>query len=342
MQETRPIDNQEPIPEEAVDINAGITSSGGEIVSDKKPLGSALSHEEMLSLEETRPIDNQEPITEEAVDAGEVVNIEEAVDINAGITSSGGEIVSDKKPLGNTLSFEEILALQRKYMEGQLQPTWGDFQRKRKEEHMKSLNGEVEELKRRIAAYQVRVDRQLEATDPTGEHMFAADTQRVADRLKALREIIKEFASAYFGVCNGDGSGKQLSESEKQSIIAALDGWCPQESWDSLLEHFSADKYICSQLPSTLAEALLHKHICDYLLTNPFWYFGCSNESKPTQTDDVHTPFWNTFGTQMYDLRQSFIKGIATLYTSPFQICTCRSIVERPNMTYLVYFSERS
>jgi hypothetical protein len=341
-------------------------------------------------MQETRPIDNQEPIPEEAVDTGEVANIEEAVDIDAGITSGGVEIVSDKKPLGNALSFEEMQSLERRHKEEQIQsPKCSDkkplgnalsfeemqsldrrhkeeriqsrkcsdknplgnalsleemqsLERRHKEEQIQSLKSEVEVRKLRITAFQSKLDDRSQATDPTRECMFAADTQRVADRLKALREIIKEFASAYFGACNGDGSGKQLSESEKRSIIAALDGWCPQESWDSLLEHFSADKYICSQLPSTLAEALLHKHICDYILTNPFWYFGCSTESKPTQTDDFHTPFWNTFGTQMYNLWQSFIQGSATLFTSPFQICACRSIVERPNMTYLVYFSERS
>ena len=139
--------------------------------------------------------------------------------------------------------------------------------------------------------------------------------------------MIESFILTY-----GYGSGKQLSESEKRSIITALDGWCPQESWDYLLDHFSADKDICSRLPSLLAGALLYKHICEYHFTNPFWYFGCSNESKPARTDDFHAhdaPFWNTFGTQMYNLWQSFLQGNTALNASLFQICTCILITER-------------
>ncbi|OXV11596.1 hypothetical protein Egran_00643 [Elaphomyces granulatus] len=139
----------------------------------------------------------------------------------------------------------------------------------------------------------------------TGERPISIDWAR--RHWSVLRTIVHDFISNYFQAC--DGSGKQLSESEKRSIIAALDGWCPQEDWDSLMENFSADKYIRSCLPSKLAEALLHKHLCDHLLTNPFWYLGCDNGSMPSQrTDDLQAPFRNPFGTQVYDLWKSFLR----------------------------------
>ena len=315
MPETKPTDNQEPSSEEAANIDAGI-ASGVEIVSDKlpsppnKPSGNILSSEHQTrnaeeQIQDTRPTDNQGPSSEDAAD------------IDAGL-ASGVEIVSDKPPppktSGNILSAEQ--------------------QTSNVEEQIQYLKRELETHKCRLVDYDSKLD--CLSLDPTGQWKISSLV--AGKRWRFLHTKIVGFTFTY-----GYGYEKLLSESEKQSIIAALDGWCPQESWDYLLEQFSADKYICSRLPSLLAEALLHKHICDYHFTNPFWYFGCSNERKPTQTDDFHahdSPFRNTFGTQMYNLWQGLLQGNTALNASLFQICTCRSIVERPNMTYLVYFSE--
>lgn len=187
------------------------------------------------------------------------------------------------------------------------------------EEEIQSPRHEVESLNTRTAQPRSPI------------WMWVVGDQRATAGWGGVRSNVYTFISTHFRACNsnGFGPGQQLSESEKRSIIAALDGWCPQEGWDSLLEHFSADKDLCSRLPSILAEALLHKHICDYIFTNPFWYFGCDNESKPSQTDDLQAPFWNQFGTQLYNLWQSFVQGIYILYFH-----TSRSIVERPKDSF--------
>lgn len=302
MPETRPTDNQEPSSEEAADIDAGI-ASGVEIVSDKlpsppnKPPGNILSSEHQTSnadeqIQDTRPTDNQGPSSEEAVDY-----------IDAGLASEV-EIVPPPAPKtsGNILSAEQ--------------------QTSNVDEQIQYLKREVETLKSRRLAYESK----LECLS-LNCGKYRVDPFIPGRSWRALHGRIGGFILTY-----GYGSGKQLSESEKRSIITALDGWCPQESWDYLLEHFSANKDICSQLPSLLAEALLQKHICEYHFTNPFWYFGCSNESKPARTDDFHAhdaPFWNTFGTQMYNLWQSFLQGNTALNASLFQICTCILITER-------------
>ena len=110
-------------------------------------------------------------------------------------------------------------------------------------------------------------EEQIQSLDPTKGRWFF-NLGRVTDQWEDLQMEINGFVSIYVGQY---GSGKQLSESEKRSIIAALDGWCPQESWDYLLEHFSADKRIRSRLPFLLTEALLQKYICDYVPFNqPF------------------------------------------------------------------------
>jgi hypothetical protein len=248
-------------------------------------------------MQETQPTDNQEP------------SLEEAVDVDAGIASQV-EFISDKlsppskEHSGNTLSSEQ--------------------QTSNGEEEIQSSRREVESLDTRIA-------QPPKFRYPLPEFRWMVGYERAQDCWGGIHSNVYNFISTHFRACNSNefGSGQQLSESEKRSIIAALDGWCPQESWDSLLEHFSADKDLCSRLPSILAEALLFKHICSYIFTNPFWYFGCDDKSKPSRTDDLQAPFWNKFGTQLYNLWQSFVQGIYILYFH-----TSRSVVERPKDSF--------
>jgi hypothetical protein len=251
-------------------------------------------------MQETRPTDNQEPSSKEAAD------------VDAGI-ASGVEIVSDKLPPPLKEPSESILSSEQQAsnIEEQMQETRPTDNYEPSSEEAADIDAGVATVSDKLppppktsgdilsSEHQAsNPEEQIQSLDPTKGRWFF-NLGRVAEQWENLQIEINGFVSIYVGPY---GSGKQLSESEKRSIIAALDGWCPQESWDYLLEHFSADKHIRSSLPSLLTEALLHKHICDY-------FVGFSNESKPTQTDDFHAPFWNTFGTQMYNLWQSFLQG---------------------------------
>jgi hypothetical protein len=306
--EIQQTDNTEPVgTEKAIEIDSGIAAK-----CPSQP-----------EIQETQQTDNTEP-----------VSLEKAIEIDGGIIA---KCLSPqlKMPETQPIDHETADRMSPSNFREPIQSTSNSGEQIQSAsnigEQMKAMRRQAESFEYRSAPHKLRfkLESRSQGGDTTGEYI-----DWVTWCWSLLRETVHHFVSNYFELW--DGSGKQLSESEKRSIIAALDGWCPQEGWDSLLENFSADEYIRSCLPSKLAEALLHKHICDYLFTNPFWSFGCGKYDGMPQTvsDDLQAPLnlWSPVGTQVYNLWQSVLRGTYT----PF-LHFDRQLKGR--MTYLAYCS---
>ncbi|KAE8164130.1 hypothetical protein BDV40DRAFT_287262 [Aspergillus tamarii] len=65
---------------------------------------------------------------------------------------------------------------------------------------------------------------------------------------------------------------KQLSDEEKQKIIAGLEGYCLQDDWNSLVERLPSN--ISELLPLILSQALVTKDIFENVIEDPFFYLN--------------------------------------------------------------------
>jgi hypothetical protein len=74
----------------------------------------------------------------------------------------------------------------------------------------------------------------------------------------------------------------RLSASEKQSIIAALDGYCKQEDWESLMKRFPAK--IQKSILQLFAHTLWTKHLFEDVFMKPFLYFDFYEQEEMTST----------------------------------------------------------
>lgn len=83
---------------------------------------------------------------------------------------------------------------------------------------------------------------------------------------------------------------KQLSDEEKQKIIAGLEGYCLQDDWNSLVERLPSN--ISELLPLILSQALVTKDIFENVIEDPFFYLN-RNENGVQVTGEhgqVFTP----------------------------------------------------
>ncbi|KAF4211276.1 hypothetical protein CNMCM8980_001503 [Aspergillus fumigatiaffinis] len=74
----------------------------------------------------------------------------------------------------------------------------------------------------------------------------------------------------------------RLSASEKQSIIAALGGYCKQEDWESLMKRFPAK--IQKSILQLFAHTLWTKHLFEDVFMKPFLYFDFYEQEEMTST----------------------------------------------------------
>jgi hypothetical protein len=96
----------------------------------------------------------------------------------------------------------------------------------------------------------------------------------------------------------------RLSASEKQSIIAALDGYCKQEDWESLMKRFPAK--IQKSILQLFAHTLWTKHLFEDVFMKPFLYFNFYEQEEMTSTagkPDTSLP------TELQNMYQMFRTG---------------------------------
>ncbi|KAE8365973.1 hypothetical protein BDV27DRAFT_171248 [Aspergillus caelatus] len=65
---------------------------------------------------------------------------------------------------------------------------------------------------------------------------------------------------------------KQLSDEEKQKIIAGLEGYCLQDDWNSLVKRLPSN--ISELLPLILSQALVAKDLFENVIEDPFFYLN--------------------------------------------------------------------
>ncbi|KAE8136417.1 hypothetical protein BDV38DRAFT_283906 [Aspergillus pseudotamarii] len=63
---------------------------------------------------------------------------------------------------------------------------------------------------------------------------------------------------------------KQLSDEEKQKIVAGLEGYCLQDDWNSLVKRLTSN--ISELLPLILSQALVAKDLFGNVIEDPFFY----------------------------------------------------------------------
>ncbi|OXV11198.1 hypothetical protein Egran_01040 [Elaphomyces granulatus] len=76
----------------------------------------------------------------------------------------------------------------------------------------------------------------------------------------------------------------RLSASEKQTIIASLDGYCKQEDWESLIKRFSTG--VREVIPQLFAHAIWTKHLFEDILMKPFYYFDSYDQEEEEKEED--------------------------------------------------------
>ncbi|KAE8382673.1 hypothetical protein BDV26DRAFT_288237 [Aspergillus bertholletiae] len=81
---------------------------------------------------------------------------------------------------------------------------------------------------------------------------------------------------------------KQLSEEEKQKLIAGLKGYCVQTDWASLVEKLPSN--ICELLPLVLSQALVAKDLFQKVIEDPFFYLNESGEKVTGRHGQVFIP----------------------------------------------------
>ncbi|EBA27445.1 uncharacterized protein AFUA_5G06905 [Aspergillus fumigatus Af293] len=106
----------------------------------------------------------------------------------------------------------------------------------------------------------------------------------------------------------------RLSANEKQSIIAALDGYCKQEDWEPLIQRFPADAR--KKVLQLFAQTLWTKHLFEDVFLKPFLYFDFYEQEEMTSTagkPDISLP---TKLQNMYHMFRTVDKGQAELWRS--------------------------
>jgi hypothetical protein len=104
----------------------------------------------------------------------------------------------------------------------------------------------------------------------------------------------------------------RLSASEKQTIIASLDGYCKQEDWESLIKRFSAG--VREFIPQLFAHAIWTKHLFEDILMKPFYYFDLYDQEEDekdnmaSSADKSDGSF--SFPTQLQKMYEMFKQGM--------------------------------
>ncbi|EAW24045.1 uncharacterized protein NFIA_036170 [Aspergillus fischeri NRRL 181] len=106
----------------------------------------------------------------------------------------------------------------------------------------------------------------------------------------------------------------RLSASEKQSIIAALDGYCKQEDWESLMKRFPAN--IQKSVLQVFAQALWNKHLFEDVFMKPFLYFDFYEQEEMTSTAGKPDTSLPTKLQNMYHMFRTVDEGQAEVWRS--------------------------
>jgi hypothetical protein len=172
-------------------------------------------------MQETRPTDNQEPSSKEAAD------------VDAGI-ASGVEIVSDKLPPPLKEPSESILSSEQQAsnIEEQMQETRPTDNYEPSSEEAADIDAGVATVSDKLppppktsgdilsSEHQAsNPEEQIQSLEDSTNIRWFFNLGRVTEQWDDLQIEINGFVSIYVGQY---GSGKQLAESEKRSIIAAL------------------------------------------------------------------------------------------------------------------------
>jgi hypothetical protein len=100
----------------------------------------------------------------------------------------------------------------------------------------------------------------------------------------------------------------RLSASEKQTIIASLDGYCKQAEWESLIKRFSAG--VREVIPQLFAHTIWTKHLFEDILMKPFYYFDFYGQEDMASTG-ADKPN-GSFPAKLQEMYQMFKPGMVS------------------------------
>ncbi|PYH90647.1 hypothetical protein BO71DRAFT_486945 [Aspergillus ellipticus CBS 707.79] len=197
-------------------------------------------------------------------------------------------------------------------------------------ENVNTLKAEITRLQEEHAAFKARVEERDATLDwrwwvlSTGAGGWGPDegTKRAQesppDMVKDFGYIFGEtwrWCAEYAKQNTADVAG--LSNSEKQSIIRSLEGYCVQDlDWDTLLGFFPASIRRVGLV--VFAQALLAKDFMEKFFNNPFWYF----EGSPDQQEQGGSP--GALPLQLQHLYKQFIEGATAIPVVSFMSSTDR------------------
>ncbi|KAB8276509.1 hypothetical protein BDV30DRAFT_235582 [Aspergillus minisclerotigenes] len=92
------------------------------------------------------------------------------------------------------------------------------------------------------------------------------DDEDIHKKLRVIQERLQEWSVEWATL------EKQLSDEEKQKLIAGLEGYCLQADWDSLVEKLPSN--ISELLPFILSQALVAKDLFQNVIEDPFFYLN--------------------------------------------------------------------
>ncbi|KAJ1716665.1 hypothetical protein NYO67_1175 [Aspergillus flavus] len=92
------------------------------------------------------------------------------------------------------------------------------------------------------------------------------DDEDIHKKLHVIQERLQEWSVEWATL------EKQLSDEEKQKLIAGLEGYCLQADWDSLVEKLPSN--ISELLPLILSQALVAKDLFQNVIEDPFFYLN--------------------------------------------------------------------
>ncbi|KAB8205489.1 hypothetical protein BDV34DRAFT_213078 [Aspergillus parasiticus] len=92
------------------------------------------------------------------------------------------------------------------------------------------------------------------------------DDEDIHKKLRIIQERLQEWSVEWATL------EKQLSDEEKQKLIAGLEGYCLQADWDSLVERLPSN--ISELLPLILSQALVAKDLFQNVVEDPFFYLN--------------------------------------------------------------------
>ncbi|KNG89032.1 hypothetical protein ANOM_002418 [Aspergillus nomiae NRRL 13137] len=115
-----------------------------------------------------------------------------------------------------------------------------------------------------------------------GATWFSYDDDEIHKKLKVIQERLQEWSAEWVTV------EKQLSDEEKQKLIAGLEGYCLQGDWASLVERLPAN--ILELLPLVITRALVTKDLFQNVIEDPFFYLNEDGEKVTGEHGQVSIP----------------------------------------------------